>query len=65
MMTWLFDEVFEAVQGAMELDWWELYDSDAFGTVVEMIAQIMGITVEELEDCEDFCDWDSEMAGEL
>ncbi len=64
-MTWLFDEVFGAVQDAMELDWWELYDSSDFDTVVEMIAQIMGISVEELCDLDEFADWDAEMAGEL
>lgn len=64
-MTELFEEIFEAVQEAMDLDWWELYDGPGFDVVVEMIAMVMHITVDELVELDEFCEWDEEMAGDL
>lgn len=64
-MTELFEEIFEAVQEAMDLDWYELYDSSDFDVVMEMIAMAMGITVDELAELDEFCEWEEEMAEDL
>ena len=64
-MEWLFDEIFGAVQDVEELDWYELFDSPDFDIVVDIIAQILGVSVHDLYKMKDFDKWVDEMAEEL
>ena len=49
-----FEEIFEKVQAELDLDWWELYDSDKFDTVVALIVAEFG---EEVLDSDEYSDW--------
>ena len=57
-----FEEIFEQVQAELDLDWWELYDSDKFDTVVALIVAEFG---EEVLDSEEYSDWVNEMYWDL
>ena len=57
-----FEEIFEQVQAELDLDWWELYDSDKFDTVVALIVTEFG---EEVLDSDEYSEWENEMYWDL
>ena len=57
-----FEEIFEQVQVELDLDWWELYDSDKFDVVVDLIVTEFG---EEILDSDEYSDWVNEMYWDL
>lgn len=57
-----FEEIFEQVQVELDLDWWELYDSDKFDVVVDLIVTEFG---EEVLDSDEYSDWVNEMYWDL
>ena len=57
-----FEEIFEQVQVELDLDWWELYDSDKFDVVVALIVAEFG---EEVLDLDEYSDWVNEMYWDL
>lgn len=57
-----FEEIFEQVQVELDLDWWELYDSDKFNTVVALIVAEFG---EEVLDSDEYSEWENEMYWDL
>ena len=57
-----FEEIFEQVQSELDLDWWELYDSDKFDTVVALIVAEFG---EEVLDSDEYSEWENEMYWDL
>ena len=57
-----FEEIFAQVQSELDLDWWELYDSEEFDKVVDLIVAEFG---EEVLDSEEYCDWVNEMYWDL
>ena len=57
-----FEEIFEQVQVELDLDWWELYDSDKFDTVVALIVAEFG---EEVLDSDEYSEWESELENEM
>ena len=57
-----FEEIFAQVQAELDLDWWELYDSDRFDTVVALIVAEFG---EEVLDSDEYSDWVNEMYWDL
>ena len=57
-----FEEIFAQVQSELDLDWWELYDSEEFDKVVDLIVAEFG---EEVLDSDDYSDWVNEMYWEL
>ena len=57
-----FEEIFAQVQSELDLDWWELYDSDKFDTVVALIVAEFG---EEVLDSDEYSDWINEMYWDL
>ena len=57
-----FEEIFEQVQAELNLDWWELYDSDKFNTVVALIVAEFG---EEVLDSDEYSEWENEMYWDL
>jgi len=62
----LFERVFgEVMKEVGASGWWEVYDSETFEIVRERIAAEMGITIDELDEQEDFREWDHEMAMDL
>ena len=57
-----FEEIFEQVQVELDLDWWELYDSEKFDTVVALIVAEFG---EEVLDSDEYSEWENEMYWDL
>ena len=57
-----FEEIFEQVQSELDLDWWELYDSEEFDKVVALIVAEFG---EEVLDSDEYSDWVNEMYWDL
>ena len=57
-----FEEIFAQVQSELDLDWWELYDSEEFDKVVDLIVAEFG---EEVLDSDDYSDWINEMYWDL
>ena len=57
-----FEEIFEQVQAELNLDWYELYDSDKFDTVVALIVAEFG---EEILDSDEYSEWEDEMYWDL
>ena len=57
-----FEEIFAQVQSELDLDWWELYDSEEFDKVVDLIVAEFG---EEVLDSDEYTDWVNEMYWEL
>ena len=57
-----FEEIFAQVQSELDLDWWELYDSDKFDTVVALIVAEFG---EEVLDSDEYSEWENEMYWDL
>ena len=57
-----FEEIFAHVQVELDLDWWELYDSDKFDTVVALIVAEFG---EEVLDSDEYSEWENEMYWDL
>ena len=57
-----FEEIFAQVQVELDLDWWELYDSDKFDTVVALIVAEFG---EEVLDSDEYSEWENEMYWDL
>ena len=57
-----FEEIFAQVQAELDLDWWELYDSDKFDTVVALIVAEFG---EEVLDSDEYSEWENEMYWDL
>ena len=57
-----FEEIFTQVQSELDLDWWELYDSEEFDKVVDLIVAEFG---EEVLDSEEYSDWVNEMYWDL
>ena len=57
-----FEEIFAQVQVELDLDWWELYDSDKFDTVVALIVAEFG---KEVLDSDEYSDWIDEMYWDL
>lgn len=59
----VFEEVFEEVMEMFGMqEWWELFDSEEFSVVEEMLVQRFGQSVLESEE---FCSWVEEMGGDL
>lgn len=57
-----FEEIFEQVQIELDLDWWELYDSDKFDVVVALIVAELG---EEILNSDEYFEWVNEMYYDL
>ena len=57
-----FEEIFEQVQVELDLDWWELYDSEEFDKVVDLIVAEFG---EEVLDSDEYSNWVNEMYWDL
>ena len=57
-----FEEIFDQVQVELDLDWWELYDSEEFDKVVALIVAEFG---EEVLDSDEYSDWVNEMYWDL
>ena len=57
-----FEEIFEQVQAELDLDWYELYDSEDFDKVVALIVAEFG---EEVLDSDEYSDWENEMYWDL
>ena len=57
-----FEEIFTQVQAKLDLDWYELYDSEEFDKVVDLIVAEFG---EEVLDSEEYSDWVNEMYWDL
>ena len=57
-----FEEIFAQVQLELDLDWWELYDSEEFDKVVALIVAEFG---EEALDSDEYSDWVNEMYWDL
>ena len=57
-----FEEIFAQVQVELDLDWWELYDSDKFDVVIALIVAEFG---EEVLDSDEYSDWINEMYWDL
>lgn len=57
-----FEEIFAQVQSELDLDWWELYDSEEFDKVIALIVAEFG---EEVLDSEEYSDWVNEMYWDL
>ena len=57
-----FEEIFAQVQIELDLDWWELYDSDKFDVVIALIVAEFG---EEVLDSDEYSDWVDEMYWDL
>ena len=57
-----FEEIFAQVQSELDLDWWELYDSEEFDKVVDLIVAEFG---EEVLDSDEYSDWVNEMYWNL
>ena len=57
-----FEEIFAQVQLELDLDWWELYDSDEFDVITALIVTNFG---EEVLDSDEYSDWINEMYWDL
>ena len=57
-----FEEIFAQVQSELDLDWWELYDSEDFDKVVALIVAEFG---EEILESEEYSEWENEMYWDL
>ena len=57
-----FEEIFAQVQSELNLDWWELYDSEEFDKVVDLIVAEFG---EEVLDSDEYSEWESELENEM
>ena len=57
-----FEEIFAQVQSELDLDWWELYDSEEFDKVVALIVAEFG---EEVLDSNEYSEWENEMYWDL
>ena len=57
-----FEEIFAQVQSELDLDWWELYDSEDFDKVVALIIAEFG---EEVLDSDEYSEWENEMYWDL
>ena len=57
-----FEEIFNQVQIELNLEWYELYDSENFDKVVELIVNEFG---EEVLDSDEYSDWEQEMYWDL
>ena len=57
-----FEEIFEQVQAELNLEWYELYDSENFDKVVELIVNEFG---EEVLESEEYSEWEQEMYWDL
>ena len=57
-----FEEIFAEVQVELDLDWWELYDSDKFDKVVALIVAEFG---EEVLNSDEYSEWENEMYWDL
>ena len=57
-----FEEIFAQVQAELDLDWWELYDSEDFDKVVALIVAEFG---EEVLDSDECSEWENEMYWDL
>lgn len=65
-MTEMFEKIFVEVMNEMGINnWYELYDSGDFDIVRERIAREMNITVEELDNNDEYNQWDGEMYWDL
>ena len=64
-MVTVFDKVMMNVMTTNNKEWYEVFDSELFDTVEKEIADIIGITVDELYDRQDFSKWYDEMYGDL
>ena len=57
-----FEEIFAQVQSELDLDWWELYDSEEFDKVIALIVAEFG---EEVLDSDEYSEWENEMYWDL
>lgn len=57
-----FEEIFAQVQSELDLDWWELYDSEEFDKVIDLIVAEFG---EEVLNSDEYSDWVDEMYWDL
>ena len=57
-----FEEIFAQVQSELDLDWWELYDSEEFDKVIDLIVAEFG---EEVLDSYEYSEWENEMYWNL
>ena len=57
-----FEEIFNQIQTELDLDWWELYDSEDFDKVIALIVAEFG---EEVLESEEDSEWENEMYWDL
>lgn len=57
-----FEELFVQVQEELDLDWWELYDSENFDKVIALIVEEFG---ENTLESKEFIEWENEMYWDL
>ena len=58
----MFDEVFYGIADALDLAWYELFDSDQFDLVEERLVELYGA---EILKSADYLNWCNEMAEDL
>ena len=61
-MTERFEEIFEEIMEAKNMEWWELYDSSDFDEVENRIVAEFG---KDVLDSDEYCDWTNEMTMDL
>lgn len=57
-----FEELFVQIQEELDLDWWELYDSENFDKVIALIVEEFG---ENVLESKEFIEWENEMYWDL
>ena len=61
-MTERFEEIFEEIMEAKNMEWWELYDSSDFDEVENRIVAEFG---KDVLDSDEYCNWTNEMTMDL
>ena len=61
----LFEEIFYTVCEENDMDWYEVFDGDLMAEVNGRIMEATGMTMDELEDNEEYCEWYGVMAEDL
>ena len=64
-MMELFEEIFSAVCEKNDMDWYEVFDGALMDEVNDRIMKATGMTMDELEDNDEYCEWYGDMAEDL
>lgn len=64
-MMELFEEIFSAVCEENDMDWYEVFDGALMDEVNDRIMKATGMTMDELEDNDEYCEWYGDMAEDL